>query len=85
MELAKAFNYTEMEVVRLNMLGFVYRRKDAVRSALDYHKEALGLADKERNKTETIKRSTAVSLNSIGSIKNIHKSYNYQYIKRYWS
>lgn len=68
LDIARQYNFKELEVVSLNMLGVVYRRKDAVRSALDYHKEALVIAESIKPKSESIKRSIAVSLNSMGNI-----------------
>jgi len=67
-EVARANKHTEIEVIALNMLGVVYRRVDAVRSALDYHKEALTIAEKITPRTVFIKKSIAVSLNSMGNI-----------------
>ncbi|MGY0390943.1 tetratricopeptide repeat protein [Bizionia sp. KMM 8389] len=66
----------EMEVSSLNMLGVVYRRMDAIRSALDYHKQALDLAEKPTNKTAELRRSIAVSHNSMGNIYIALKQYN---------
>jgi len=57
-------------------MGVVYRRMDAVRSALDYHQQALAIADKIENPTNDIKYSTAVSLNSIGNIYIALKQYD---------
>jgi tetratricopeptide (TPR) repeat protein len=65
---ARANKYTDIEIAALNMLGVVYRRTDAVRTALDYHKEALTIAEKVNPRTEPIKKSIAVSLNSMGNI-----------------
>ncbi|WP_459210337.1 tetratricopeptide repeat-containing sensor histidine kinase [Aquimarina rhabdastrellae] len=58
----------ELRVVGLNMLGVVFRRKDAIRTALDYHHEALTLAENINPPTKSIKQSIAVSLNSMGNI-----------------
>ncbi len=68
LDLARLSNYIDLEIASLNMLGVVYRRMDAVRSALDYHQEALTIADKITPKTNAIKKSIAVSLNSMGNI-----------------
>lgn len=65
---AKAINSIEQEIRALNMLGVVYRRKDAIRTALDYHQEALKKTDTIENPNETILKSRAVSLNSMGNI-----------------
>jgi len=58
----------EYEIISLNMLGVVDRRQDNVRSALDYHQEALMLAEATVEKTKSIRKSIAVSHNSMGNI-----------------
>jgi tetratricopeptide (TPR) repeat protein len=68
LELAKNARNVEFEILSLNMLGVVYRRNDAVKTALDHNQEALALAEQIENPSEGIKRSINVSLNSIGNI-----------------
>ncbi|OBX23685.1 tetratricopeptide repeat protein [Bizionia algoritergicola] len=75
----------EMEVVSLNMLGVVYRRMDAIRSALDYHKQALDLAENAPEITLGLKRSIAVSQNSMGNIYLALKQYDLALIQFYKS
>ncbi len=75
-ELANAANNIDLKVVSLNMLGVVYRRMDLVRSALDYHSEALKLANAEINPSKDLRRSIAVSQNSIGNIYLALKQYD---------
>lgn len=58
----------ELQVVNLNMLGVINRRIDNVRKALDYHQQALSLAESETEITSSLKKSIAVSLNSMGNI-----------------
>lgn len=58
----------ELQVVNLNMLGVINRRTDNIRKALDYHQQALSLAEAETELTTSLKRSIAVSLNSMGNI-----------------
>ena len=58
----------ELRVIGLNMLGVVHRRMDAVQTALDYHYKAITLAESVKTPNESIKRSIAVSLNSMGNI-----------------
>ena len=50
------------------MLGVAYRRKDAIKTALDYNQKVIEIADAEENKTESVKRSYNVALNSIGNL-----------------
>lgn len=66
--IAEKAKNVDLRVMSLNMMGVTYRRMDAVRSALDYHKLALSIAENTPGKHESILRSTAVSLNSIGNI-----------------
>jgi tetratricopeptide (TPR) repeat protein len=57
-------------------LGVDYRKIDANRTALDYNHEALSLADKVEEPSLGLKRSTAVSLNSMGNIYLLLKQYD---------
>ncbi|WP_452223997.1 tetratricopeptide repeat protein [Lacinutrix chionoecetis] len=68
LEVSEKNNLIEYKVVSLNMLGVVERRQDNVRPALDYHQEALSLAEAEANKTKSLQKSIAVSHNSMGNI-----------------
>lgn len=76
LEKAKEAEDTELRVNALNMLGVVYRRIDDIRTALDYHQEALALAESIENQTESVKRSIAVSLNSMGNIFLVLEQYD---------
>lgn len=58
----------ELQVVNLNMLGVVNRRTDNIKKALDFHQQALSLAESITVKSETLDKSIAVSLNSMGNI-----------------
>ncbi len=66
----------QLHVRALNMLGVVYRRIDDIRRALDYHQEALALAESIEDKTEFVKKSIAVSLNSMGNIFLVLEQYD---------
>jgi tetratricopeptide (TPR) repeat protein len=66
----------EFEVFSLNMLGVDYRKIDANRTALDYNHEALTLADSVEEPSLGLRRSTAVSLNSMGNIYLLLKQYD---------
>ena len=61
-------NDTILNIYSLNNLGVVYRRLDKPRLALDYHMQALHLAEKFRGNPELSQRSVCVALNSIGNI-----------------
>jgi tetratricopeptide (TPR) repeat protein len=58
----------DFRVITWNMLGVVHRRMDQIREALDYHKNALELAESSGKTTETGIRNIAVARNSIGNI-----------------
>ncbi|WP_418512972.1 tetratricopeptide repeat protein [Corallibacter sp.] len=75
-QLAKKTKNIELETMSLNMLGVVYRRMDAIRSALDYHKQALDLAETANPQSLALKRSIAVSQNSMGNIYLALKQYD---------
>jgi len=76
LETAKQANSIEFRVLSLNMLGVVYRRMDANRTALDYHQEALTLAETSKNPSLGLRRSIAVSHNSMGNIYLLLKQYD---------
>ena len=67
---------TELEIISLNMIGVAYRRMDVIKPALDYHTEALKIAYSVKNPSNTIRRSIAVSQNSIGNIYMALKQYD---------
>lgn len=73
---AKKNNLLEFEIVSLNMLGVVARRQDKIKPALDYHQEALALAEAQTKKTNNILKSIAVSHNSMGNIYLSIKQYD---------
>jgi tetratricopeptide (TPR) repeat protein len=76
LDAAVAAGNTEFRIFSLNMLGVVYRRNDAIKTALDYNQEALELAESIENPSEGIKRSINVSLNSIGNIYQALRQYD---------
>jgi len=76
LETAKNANSIEFRVFSLNMLGVDYRRMDANRTALDYNQEALALAETVKNPSLGLRRSIAVSHNSMGNIYLLLKQYN---------
>lgn len=75
LETAEQANSIEFRVFSLNMLGVDYRRMDANRTALDYNQEALSLADKVKEPSLGLRRSIAVSHNSMGNIYLLLKQY----------
>lgn len=76
LETAKRANSIEFRVFSLNMLGVDYRRIDANRTALDYNHEALKLAETIEKPSLGLRRSIAVSLNSMGNIYLLLKQYD---------
>ena len=75
LDVATKANNLELKVFSLNMLSVVYRRMDAIKTALDYAQEALELAETVENPSEGLKRSINVSLNGIGNIYQTLKQY----------
>ena len=73
---AEMANNIEFKVFSLNMLGVDYRRMEANRTALDYNQEALALAESVKEPNEGLRRSIAVSHNSMGNIYLLLKQYN---------
>ena len=76
LELSEKHNLVNFQIVSLNMLGVVYRRQSIVKDALDYHQKALRLAEAQKTKNEALKRSIAVSYNSMGNIYLELKEYD---------
>ncbi|MCK0155719.1 tetratricopeptide repeat protein [Cellulophaga sp. F20128] len=76
LDIATEVDNLEFTVYSLNMLGVVYRRSDAIKTALDYNQKALELAESAENRTKGLKRSINVSHNSIGNIYQILEQYN---------
>ena len=62
-------------VLGLNMEGVVYRRMDMLKPALDCHAGALKIIDTISEPSDDIKRSRAVSQNSIGNIYRAMEQY----------
>jgi len=75
LQTAKEGNSIEFRVFSLNMLGVDYRRMDANRTALDYNQEALALAETVKEPSLGLRRSIAVSHNSMGNIYLLLKQY----------
>ena len=73
---AKKAKSVEFQVFSLNMLGVDYRRMDANRTALDYNQEALALAETVKEPNLGLRRSIAVSHNSMGNIYLLLKQYD---------
>ncbi len=80
-ELDKKTNNIELTILSLNMQGVAYRRMDFIRSALDYHEKALRLANTIEAPSDYIKRSIAVSQNSMGNIHLALKQYDLAFIQ----
>jgi tetratricopeptide (TPR) repeat protein len=75
-DIAQMGNNKEFVIYSLNMMSVVFRRTEAVKSALDYSQEALELAESIENPSVGIRRSKNVSLNSIGNIYQILEQYD---------
>lgn len=76
LQMAEDGDNIELKAICLNMLGVVYRRMDLVRPALDYHTRSLDLAKSKTNPTKALKKSIAVSQNSMGNIYLTLKQYD---------
>ena len=76
LKLANELNDVELKVSVLNMTGVVYRRIDAVSSALDKHNAALALAESQSKKSRALLKGIAISQNSIGNIYLLLRDYD---------
>ncbi len=77
LDAANASDNLEFQVFSLNMLSVIYRRRDAIKSALDYSQKALELAESVENPSEGLKRSINVSINGIGNIYQTLEKYDF--------
>jgi len=68
LDTAKKNSLIDFEIISLNMLGVVARRQDRIRPALDYHQDALVLAESQPKKNRSRQISIAVCHNSMGNI-----------------
>ncbi|WP_273568894.1 tetratricopeptide repeat-containing sensor histidine kinase [Maribacter halichondriae] len=75
-EIAQTGENLEFEVYSLNMISVVFRKTDAIKSALDYSQKALELAETVENPSKGLKRSINVSLNGIGNIYQTLEQYD---------
>ena len=66
--LALSTKNIDLQVINLNMLGVVSRRTDNNIKAIEYHQEALKIAENQKETSKNLKKSIAVSYNSIGNI-----------------
>ncbi|WP_397363794.1 tetratricopeptide repeat protein [Olleya sp. R77988] len=75
LKISRDNNLVEFEIISLNMLGVIFRRQTIVKEALDYHQEALRLAESQPETTKAHLKSIAVSHNSMGNIYLTLKEY----------
>ena len=68
LEASEVNNNVEFQIYSLTMLSAVYRRTEAIPSALDCAQKAIGLAENLEQPNDAIKRNLNFSLNSIGHI-----------------
>ncbi|WP_373071597.1 tetratricopeptide repeat protein [Zeaxanthinibacter enoshimensis] len=76
LEAALVANNLELRIQSLNMLGLDYLQSNAIKSALDYSKEALYLARSVKDPSPLIKSTMNASLNGIGNIYRTLEQYD---------
>jgi tetratricopeptide (TPR) repeat protein len=64
-----------LKITSLNMLGVVYRRKSAIRSAMDCYSKALNIASRKNPQNKQRIKGIAVANQGIGSIRGQLKQY----------
>jgi len=74
-EAALIVNDDYLEALSLNMLGVVYRRKSAVKTALEYYTRALKTAEGSNNNANYMLKSIAISNEGIGGLYRLLKQY----------
>ena len=74
-ETALLINDEYLEALSLNMMGVVYRRKSAVKTALEYYVRALKTAENSNDQADYMLKSIAISNEGIGGIYRLLKQY----------
>ncbi len=74
-ETALNANDDYLEALSLNMMGVVYRRKSAVKTALEYYTRALKTAEKSSLKKDYMLKSIAISYEGIGGLHRMLGQY----------
>lgn len=75
LEKATESNNLELRIVTLNRLGMAYRKMEAIKSALDYHQEALSLAETVAEPGEFVLTERNTAINGIGNIYRLLEQY----------
>ncbi|MEM8999016.1 MAG: tetratricopeptide repeat protein [Bacteroidota bacterium] len=66
--LSEKGNMAHFKAYSLNMLADVYRKTDAIKTALDFYQEALEIAESVENPSNHIKNNINISRNGIGNL-----------------
>ncbi len=74
-EAALIVNDDYLEVLSLNMMGVVYRRKSAVKTALEYYTRALKTAEKSHDNADYMLKNIAISNEGIGGLYRLLGQY----------
>lgn len=74
-ETALLVNDEYLEALSLNLMGVVYRRKSAVKTALEYYVRALKTAEESNNQADYMLKSIAISNEGIGGLYRLLKQY----------
>lgn len=87
-EVALSINDEYLEALSLNMMGVVYRRKSAVKTALEYYTRALRTAERSDVEADYMLKSIAISNEGMGGVYRLlgqYESaiYHYKYSLRY--
>ena len=77
LKLSREINNIPLEVNTLNKLGVIYRRMDAVKSALEYHNMALEKALTYPETNRIIMDNISIANNSIGNVYLLLEKYNW--------
>ena len=75
LEKATESNNRELRIVALNRLGMAYRKMEAIKSALDYHQEALSLSESIADPGDFVLRERNTAINGIGNIYRMLEQY----------
>lgn len=87
-QVALSIDNEYLEALSLNMMGVVYRRKSAAKTALEYYTRALRTAEKSANSADYMLKSIAISNEGIGGLYRLLGQYqsaimHYKYSLRY--
>ena len=76
LNIAETKGKTDLKIISLNKLGLDFRANNAIKGALDYHQEALDIAESIEDPSICVKRSINTAIHGIGDIYQSLEQYD---------